>query len=171
MFEVIPVVSVERDATVPWVATMGAGGWNKQITEDPAEWVALSRGDGRADRVVVGGGQQRQVVPVAPEAGIGGAIGPVVVDDVAEAQVLDPGTSPVDQRRDRPGQPGLRQHPGGVAGQALERCSEVGCSEVEDVAHGGDPWFLDLLAVVAGAAGNQSAHGAVSYTHLRAHET
>ncbi len=40
--DVVPVISVERDVAVPWVATVGAGGWNKEIAKDPAEWVALS---------------------------------------------------------------------------------------------------------------------------------
>ena len=41
----------------------------------------------------------------------------------------------------------------------LERFSEVGRSEMEGVAHRWNPWFIGLLAVVAGAAGNQATHG------------
>ena len=79
-----------------WRPVALAGGTRRSPKIQPRGWrcpvvmVALNR-------VVVGGGQQWQVVAVALEAAVGIAIAPVIVDDVAEAQVLDADATPVDQ--------------------------------------------------------------------------
>jgi hypothetical protein len=83
--EVLAVADGERDVASASAPPVGAGGL--------AERSVRAAGHGGADGVVVGGSQQREVVAVVFPAHVRVAVGPVLVEQRAEAQVVDGGTA------------------------------------------------------------------------------
>jgi hypothetical protein len=74
------------------------------------------------------------------------------------AQVLDRGR-PGGQGRERPGFGQLAQCPAGQPGAAGKRGTQVRRPQIEDMADMSSPGGAGFLAVVAGAADDQAAHG------------
>src|SRR5205823_1150436 len=76
---------------------------DERIPEDACERMGRVAGDGGSDDVVAGAGERRDVAAAVVQERVGIAPAPLLVEQIAEAEVLDPGAAPVHDLAERTG--------------------------------------------------------------------
>src|SRR5208283_435174 len=110
------------------------------------------------NEVVRGGVEKRDVMAIVLQQRVSISSPPILLDQIAKAQVFDPVAAAVDDVRDRPRQVGYVQGPSHHVAQLFERRSKMRGAAAEDMANGTDPAVSTLLALMARASRDQPSH-------------
>src|SRR5207244_2326856 len=124
----------EPDVLVATAPAVSTGRLDEKVTHQGTERAAGIGGDRGADPMVVHPGGQGNVVAVVTHTAVLVTAGPVVVEQVAVAQILDASAVPVDQRHERPCCWRYAKRPSREPGGPGKRRAQMRGTQVEHVA-------------------------------------
>src|SRR5262249_5330078 len=131
----------ERDVPASPAVAPSAGRLHEEVA-DQAAGRAATIAHGCGDDPVLRPREEGNLVTVVVATILGSAPGPVLVEQVAEAEVLDPGTPQVDEGRPRARLCHSSERPSQMADPAFQGSTEVRSTQVDDVTDPGHPPVL-----------------------------